>query len=92
MISIKKPASDERNHPGQAFALLQSTVFIFAKQFLNAVIGIQKIADGSIVVQGIYDICNIFAHVAVDIIGLFQKLWCRKITTLCQHNLRRITR
>ena len=40
---------------------------IFPDIILNAVIWIKEIADGRIVVQGIDNIGNIFAHITVDI-------------------------
>ena len=45
-----------------------------SQEFLNALQRIQKIAQRSIVVQGINDISQIFAHVAVNVIRLLQKL------------------
>ena len=45
-----------------------------SQQLLNLFIRIQQIADGSIMVQSIYKVGNIFAHITIDVPVPFQKL------------------
>lgn len=40
----------------------------------NSVYRIQEVADRSIMIQGINDQCDVFAHIAADIVWLLKKL------------------
>lgn len=47
---------------------------VFCDDTLDPLVGIQQIADGGIVVQGIDDIGDVFAHVAADVPLPLEKL------------------
>ena len=47
--------------------ILQFTALVFCHNTLDSLIGIQQVADRGIMVQGIDDIGDIFAHIAVDV-------------------------
>lgn len=49
---------------------------VFADNLLDTFVGIQKIADGRIVVQGVDQIGNVFAHITVDVPFSGKKLRC----------------
>ena len=51
----------------------------------NPLIGIQQVADGGVVVQGIDDVGDIFAHVAVDVPFPAQQLRCLIDQVRSQH-------
>ena len=42
----------------------------------DSVYRIQKVADRSIMIQGINDQCDVFAHITADVVWLLKKLRC----------------
>ena len=48
---------------------LRMFLLIFVQQGLDPVIGIQQIADGDVVVQGVHQKGDILAHIAAYIVG-----------------------
>lgn len=52
--------------PGKLIVMLR-------QEFLNALQRIQKAAQGSIMIQGINDVRQIFTHVTVDIVWFLQQ-------------------
>ena len=55
------------------FTILQLPGLIPAHDTLNPLVGIQQIADGGVMVQGINYIGDVFAHIAVDIPAAFEQ-------------------
>ncbi len=54
-------------------SLLEFSLLILCHHLLDSFAGIQKIADGGVVVQGIDDVGDIFAHITVDVPGPLQQ-------------------
>ena len=77
--------------PGSSEIALISVLFrsfclcaILVHQLLDTLTGIKKVADGSIMVEGIDDISNILAHIAVDIPLTFKELRCLIYKVCCK--------
>ncbi len=47
--------------------IIQLAAFISCNETLDTLIGIQQVADGSVMVQCVNEVCDIFAHIAVDV-------------------------
>ena len=51
-------------------------ISVFGQDFLDAFYRVQEFADGVVVIQGVDDQGDIFAHITVNIIWTFQKFRC----------------
>ena len=52
---------------------------------MDTLIGIQQAADGAVMIQRIDDICDVFAHIAVDIVRFGKKFRCLVGQIRCYH-------
>lgn len=64
LLQHKECAAMQRRHAGASDKLPGA---VFCDDTLDPLVGIQQVADGGIVVQGIDDIGDVFAHVAADV-------------------------